>query len=1305
MALLDRFRNKEKTAEQDPAEYKFDSEEPQIEGQEQLTPQEQEGDFEHEPTSEEIDHQAEEVAEQMLSEKEQIEQLIEEHFAEEFEKVRSLDENGDEMVATLKAELLEKIQGSPSKSRLKSIISHVATKFTLPALAGAGLRSVAKSSARVYFGWSTLGASIGLGALIGGGAAAIETYIKEREKVNSNDVLRQLDEAMGEGDQVKLAEIIDVARKQIKKGKLLPLEVNEMKVRLQKAEMQLRLKLKEEVLEEFTEAERFLWVAKKSMESRSSLRGLEEIKHQKLEEKIKFEMQANPEFKKKLIQNIAIGTAAGMLGGAAGYGMHAVMDSEYVRSVFGWEPGQKSSEKVAEKAITETGKVLKVDPVTAEQVTNNVGQLQHETLTSHSKELIAQAQRELLQEKFSVAAEKGEGATHAARDLIHDYIINAENLGDKPRMSLTPEQLAKLVYAEDSLMKEHFLGQTAGVEHIVQPGQKFELTGAQIQAALDKADKLTPEQLASMSKMLNTPGHQLSEQTQEWLKKDQLDNGENSFWNKIADKIQQSAEKNSLPVDSIAVDAQQEAARAATEHAAGETLTSAEKAKADESGASWKTAALVISALAIASVSSAMAWKKFRQGKEAPLEEETATAEESEQEDNAVEESPLGSGMGMEDGEVENVTEAEPEVKLEVSGQELDDFNAELKAQYNAEVKFTKHEIFNQAGLYLAALPKLIAKYPEFFDGKNLYLDDGEHGDRKFYDNTLILDINSLSLEDNLDWLADVAGSKEADAGERTITLPRLDKTTVELVQETQSESKSFFGKNKVEIHGHPFNDQELSIADLELAGLAPVYDIKMPGAEIKVSKPYRLSEKRIAVTAYVKENDEYVARSYYRSNSAGLWRYLPGYLPSEGGGINWYDKAMSEEAITVPSEVQQALAHLSKEEADILTIDNPNFYFAGTARNLYEAAVNKENRTIVLEVQGESDTVPGLDNRYKEGLADPETVDINDVAFKPNFENKVATWSQASNVYTSPGQKKGNVEVELFESNNGQLRYMFCKDELGRAWLAAIETTGPVKSTGLREKWIRGGDITTPAYEYDSQADKYGNDALRNGHYVDMFENYVSKLPLVKEYLAKSNSASAVDQGTAEVKFTEPADAKQVESLEEQQPAPGKGIEKAPEVQPEPEEAEKQFNWGEALNLSAEEINQEGQGKKLSAGRMRVWFDLMRTEKGLIYSAIGEGRAFSADEAALIQNSLRNMADFGSNPKATVEIKKVEPLIPAYEILLKKYAELPRGSREWEDVNKVVGNMRKLNPNLMKRAENAALERLKLSRSEIGLN
>ena len=83
----------------------------------------------------------------------------------------------------------------------------------------------------------------------------------------------------------------------------------------------------------------------------------------------------------------------------------------------------------------------------------------------------------------------------------------------------------------------------------------------------------------------------------------------------------------------------------------------------------------------------------------------------------------------------------------------------------------------------------------------------------------------------------------------------------------------------------------------------------------------------------------------------------------------------------------------------------------------------------------------------------------------------------------------------------------MFCRDKVGRVWVGGVESEGEIRTTGLRDQWVSAPFLTTPAFEYASMSEGYGNPKLRSeeyGEYIDMFENYLSKIPIIQEYLTR---------------------------------------------------------------------------------------------------------------------------------------------------------------------------------------------------------
>lgn len=77
----------------------------------------------------------------------------------------------------------------------------------------------------------------------------------------------------------------------------------------------------------------------------------------------------------------------------------------------------------------------------------------------------------------------------------------------------------------------------------------------------------------------------------------------------------------------------------------------------------------------------------------------------------------------------------------------------------------------------------------------------------------------------------------------------------------------------------------QLTPTILEAEGLGPNYVTNVEGREVALSDIFELPGGRAAVEAYVPTEEGVKVRSYYRSNSQGVWRYLPDYVRDVQGG------------------------------------------------------------------------------------------------------------------------------------------------------------------------------------------------------------------------------------------------------------------------------------------------------------------------------------------------------------------------------------------------------------------------------------
>lgn len=301
-------------------------------------------------------------------------------------------------------------------------------------------------------------------------------------------------------------------------------------------------------------------------------------------------------------------------------------------------------------------------------------------------------------------------------------------------------------------------------------------------------------------------------------------------------------------------------------------------------------------------------------------------------------------------------------------------------------------------------------------------------------------------------------------------------------------------------IHGDKFRGRALSVSDIEKENLQPKFKISLSQNQILFSSPYTLTQGRIAVVGYAlpmysgMSKEAMVTRSFYLSNSGGLWRYMPKYAVKDGK-IFFYGKGHAEPSITLPFALQKALAQISSSESPVV-ISDPEMIFAGSARN-YANII--EAGTYDREVHQEFTHLGG--NFYR-NLDDGDRISPEDIKFTeqgdaPDFRKVIDSWEQNSKLYG------GNIKVEIFPSKNGKYVYMFCIDKRGRVWIGGIEMYSSITSVGLRQTWVSGGDLTTPAFEYEDDSQGYGNTELVSGNYIDMFPDYLSRIPIIQEYLA----------------------------------------------------------------------------------------------------------------------------------------------------------------------------------------------------------
>ena len=298
------------------------------------------------------------------------------------------------------------------------------------------------------------------------------------------------------------------------------------------------------------------------------------------------------------------------------------------------------------------------------------------------------------------------------------------------------------------------------------------------------------------------------------------------------------------------------------------------------------------------------------------------------------------------------------------------------------------------------------------------------------------------------------------------------------------------------EIHGTDYDGKTLTIDSIKQENLQPSYKLEAGNLNAYLSPIFNLGH-RFAVLAYVEDGDDkYIVRTIYLSGSHCIWKQLPYY---EYKPHLWYGKGRGQDAILADLPYQWATGMISQVQEKVLQVENPDLFFMGTAKNRHMAI--RENQQIthfgVVEEKPKK-----LDGNFYKGdhsnniLTPPEEMFFDNESTQiPDFSIRVKNWKTPSNIY-------GDVSVDVFPSLDRQLTYVFCRDEEGRTWISGIYVNSRHTSTGTRSKWVDAGDLTTPAVAYGGEDGGYGDCYKKSGNYIDMFNNYISKIPVIQAYL-----------------------------------------------------------------------------------------------------------------------------------------------------------------------------------------------------------
>lgn len=307
------------------------------------------------------------------------------------------------------------------------------------------------------------------------------------------------------------------------------------------------------------------------------------------------------------------------------------------------------------------------------------------------------------------------------------------------------------------------------------------------------------------------------------------------------------------------------------------------------------------------------------------------------------------------------------------------------------------------------------------------------------------------------------------------------------------------------------YQGQRLTKEFLREKDLIPKYEIIVGDQRVWSSSNNFTFDGRTGGIAYIENGENVIALPYMTSNSQGNIRYYPGF-EVRGSGPNeriyWFDKGRGEASLAIPISIQAALgkvqfgaANLTENEAGLILVGLTQKYSQTSSPGEQQA-----RRREVADASGVNETPQRINGISGDGMeqfsGSPEDINLTDPQDKPDFSTVVESWEKEIPSYG------GQVTFEAFRSVNNKYLFLFGRDIRGRAWIAQIEVVRSlINGRGLKTDWVEAGVLTTPANEYPAQLEsadrkRYYQRPIPGTLYYDAYEKFVSKIPIVKEYV-----------------------------------------------------------------------------------------------------------------------------------------------------------------------------------------------------------
>ena len=295
--------------------------------------------------------------------------------------------------------------------------------------------------------------------------------------------------------------------------------------------------------------------------------------------------------------------------------------------------------------------------------------------------------------------------------------------------------------------------------------------------------------------------------------------------------------------------------------------------------------------------------------------------------------------------------------------------------------------------------------------------------------------------------------------------------------------------------------ERKLTMPTILRNKLTPKWKLELENITLAFSQAFKMTTRDV-VMAYIQVENVWKVRSFYRNALDGVWKYLPDYAMRQTGSGKaeiWCGLAYAEEMLILPAALQMRLSEIVEKGYSRNIVDSTDYLFVGTALRYESMKDYLDTRKLArlsgpmyAEVAARPTVVFGGLSRIK---VRPSEVGVAEKGAQPDFSHVVHEWTTTTGL-------NGKAKATSFYSKDGNLEYVFFEDSRHRAWLTAVEVKTKLTSTGLRAEWAYPGDLATPVYERVTKSDGYGDDADQKGGYISMWDKYVSKLGIIKDYL-----------------------------------------------------------------------------------------------------------------------------------------------------------------------------------------------------------